>query len=148
MMKKSTKKDSFYSRFWNKTWQDMCHQWSTRPDPQSPGSSDHYSRFNFVLFCQILKSDGRTDYTCQNSDHYRPWLWVGLVDQQERPQRMWMSVNLLNIAKLKEKKWRFVIIFITCFSSELFTILVNWEMICYYSPSLTLSLKKIMYIIT
>ena len=45
-------------------------------------SSNHYSHFKFVLFCEILKNvDGRTDPTCENSDHYRPWLWVGLVDQ-------------------------------------------------------------------
>ena len=49
----------------------------------SPANSDHYSRLKFVLFCEILKSgDGRTDNTCENSDHYRPWLWVVLVDQQ------------------------------------------------------------------
>ena len=26
-------------------------------------------------------TDGRTDNPCENSDHYWPWLWVGLVDQ-------------------------------------------------------------------
>ena len=36
----------------------------------------------FVLFCAILKSgDERTDDVCENNDHCRPWLWVGLVDQ-------------------------------------------------------------------
>ena len=51
--------------------------------PQSGYSSDHY--LNLVLFCEILKSgegrtDGRTDNTCENSDHYRPWLWVDQND--------------------------------------------------------------------
>ena len=47
-------------------------------------SSDHYSRLKVVLFCKILKveTDVRTDNKCENSDHYRPWLWVGLVDQK------------------------------------------------------------------
>ena len=45
-------------------------------------SSDHYSSLNFFLYCEVLKSgDWRTDNTCENRDHYRPWLWVGLVDQ-------------------------------------------------------------------
>ena len=36
----------------------------------SPASSDHYSRLNFVLFREILKSgDGRTDSTSEYSDH-------------------------------------------------------------------------------
>ena len=39
-------------------------------------SSDHYSQLK--LFCF---ADERTDTTCENSDHYRPWLRVGLVDQ-------------------------------------------------------------------
>ena len=38
-------------------------------------------------FCQILKSsdektDVQNDDMCENSDHYRPWLWVSLVDQK------------------------------------------------------------------
>ena len=58
-----------------------CHQWSPLPDPQST-SRDHYFHFKMIWFCVILKSgDGRTDTTCNNSDHYRPWLWVCLVDQ-------------------------------------------------------------------
>ena len=37
----------------------------------------------FVLFFyEILKSEeGRTDTKCENSDHYGPLVWVGLVDQ-------------------------------------------------------------------
>ena len=34
--------------------------------------------FHFVLFCYILKSG---DDMCENNDPYRPWLWVGRVDQ-------------------------------------------------------------------
>ena len=45
----------------------MIH--SARPTVQP--SSDHYSHFNVVLFCEILKSV-RTDDMSENSDHYRP----------------------------------------------------------------------------
>ena len=67
----------------------VYHKWSTRPDPQTY-SSDHYSRSKVLFFCEILKSwdgrtDGQTDTTCENSDHYRPWLWVGLMDQKCPP---------------------------------------------------------------
>ena len=37
---------------------------------------DHCSRLKVVLFCQILWT-----YKCENSYHYRTWLWVGLVDK-------------------------------------------------------------------
>ena len=65
----------------SKILQDSC----TVNDPlgQTPihASSDHYSYLSFVLFCEILKSgDGRTDNSWENSDHYRPWLWVGLMN--------------------------------------------------------------------
>ena len=42
----------------------------------SPASSDH---MKFVLLRDFEKY-GWTDTMCENSDHYRPWLWVGLVD--------------------------------------------------------------------
>ena len=37
--------------------------------------------FTWNLFCfeKWGRADGRT--LCENSDHYRPRLWVGLVDQ-------------------------------------------------------------------
>ena len=43
----------------------------------SPASGDHYSRLKFALFREILKigdvrTNGRTDNTCENSDHYQP----------------------------------------------------------------------------
>ena len=52
----------------------------------SPASSDHYSHwFCFVKLGTDARTeeqtDGRTDTTCENSDHYRPLWWVGLVDQ-------------------------------------------------------------------
>ena len=65
--------------------QDKCHQWSTRPDPYSHASSEHC----FLLFCfSRFEKWGRTyrrtvtDKMCENNDPYRPWLWVGRVDQQ------------------------------------------------------------------
>ena len=42
----------------------------------NPASSDHYIHLEIVLFSKIL-----TDDMCENSDHYRPWSWVGLVNQ-------------------------------------------------------------------
>ena len=56
------------------------------PLGQTNGSANscHCSCLNFVLFCEIVKSaGGRTDNTCENSDHYRAGLWVGLVDQKK-----------------------------------------------------------------
>ena len=53
-------------------------------------SSEHC----FLLFFALLdlkSREGRTDM-CKNSDHYRPWLWVGRVDRFERkkyPEQMW-----------------------------------------------------------
>ena len=50
-----------------------------------PPSSDHYSHLKVVLICEILKvvpTTCETDDMRENSDHYRPWLWVGLVDQK------------------------------------------------------------------
>ena len=35
----------------------------------------------FVLFWKV-GTDIWTDDMCENNDHYRPWLWAGLVDQQ------------------------------------------------------------------
>ena len=39
----------------------------------------------FALICFVCekwgRTDGRTDDMRKNNDHYRPWLWVGLVDQ-------------------------------------------------------------------
>ena len=34
-----------------------------------------------IWFCFAPFLNGRTDDMCEYSDHYRPWLWVGLVDQ-------------------------------------------------------------------
>ena len=39
-----------------------------------------------IIFCcfvllDLKSGDERTDNMCKNSDHYRPGLWVGRVDQ-------------------------------------------------------------------
>ena len=61
--------------------QDICVINDPFGQTHSLASGDHYSRLNFALFCEILKSvPVRTDNKCENSDHYRPWLWV--VDQK------------------------------------------------------------------
>ena len=45
----------------------------------SLASSDHC----FLLFCFAnFEKWGRTDNMCKNKDPYRPWLWVGRVDQK------------------------------------------------------------------
>ena len=40
---------------------------------------DHYFHMKIVVFCEIWNMG--TDDMCENSDHYWPWLWIGLVDQ-------------------------------------------------------------------
>ena len=60
--------------------QDMLDINDPLSQTNSP-SSDQYFLIKFFLLYEILKiGDWRTDTTCENSDHYRPWLWVGLVD--------------------------------------------------------------------
>ena len=34
-----------------------------------------------VFCCFVLLDLKSTDNMCENNDHYRPWLWVGRVDQ-------------------------------------------------------------------
>ena len=46
-----------------------------------PTSNDQYYHLIVVLFLWGFENWGRKDKTCENSDQYRPWLWVGLVDQ-------------------------------------------------------------------
>ena len=41
----------------------------------SPACSNNFFHFKIALFFEILT------YMCENCDHYRPWLWIGLVDQ-------------------------------------------------------------------
>ena len=41
-----------------------------------------------LFFGKILKTFGCVDITCENSDHYRPWLRVGLVDQSKQVWRI------------------------------------------------------------
>ena len=67
-----------------KNVQDSCHQWSTWPDPQfrSPVVNIVFT-WNLSCFARFWKveTDGRTDKMYENNDHYRPWLWVGRVDE-------------------------------------------------------------------
>ena len=37
--------------------------------------------WNLFRFEKWGRTDGQSDDMCKNNDHYRPWLWVGLVDQ-------------------------------------------------------------------
>ena len=50
--------------------------------------------WKLLCFARLWKvgTDGWIDNTCGNSDHYRPWLWVDLVDQKKE--------------KLKSKEWK------------------------------------------
>ena len=48
----------------------------------SLASREHWFRLKFVLFWKVGK-DVRPDDMFKNNDHYRPWLWVCRVDQQE-----------------------------------------------------------------
>ena len=64
---------------------------------------------SFVLFCETLKSgdgstDGRTDNTCENNDHYRPWLWVGLVDQNTFVAGELFVLSYIPFFSLRHKK--------------------------------------------
>ena len=37
--------------------------------------------FCCLVFLDLKSGDGRTDNMRENNDPYRPWLWVGQVDQ-------------------------------------------------------------------
>ena len=47
--------------------------------------------FCFARFWKV-GTDGRTDNTCENCDHHRPWLWVGLVDQKRFLMTIFCSI--------------------------------------------------------
>ena len=52
--------------------QDMCVINDPLGQINSSASSDHYSRLNFARFWKVetdARKDGRTDNTCENSDH-------------------------------------------------------------------------------
>ena len=54
-----------------------------------------------IVFCcfvllDLKSGDERTDNMCENNDHYRPWLWVGRVDQQ------WQTIILLSARSSKK----------------------------------------------
>ena len=44
----------------------------------SPVANFVFCRF---VFLDLKSGDGQTDNMCENNDPYRPWLWVGRVDQ-------------------------------------------------------------------
>ena len=37
--------------------------------------------FCCFVFLDLKSGDGRTDNMCEHNDPYRPWLWIGRVDQ-------------------------------------------------------------------
>ena len=62
--------------------------------------------FNWTfLFCAILRrrTDVRTDDMYENSDHYRPWLWVSLVDHLNFQNFLRMSICKYSQCVLHEK---------------------------------------------
>ena len=58
-------------------------------DPLGQTHSLASSEHCFLLFC-FARSEKRgwTDNMCENNDPYRPWLWVGRVDQKRINRRM------------------------------------------------------------
>ena len=76
--------------------QDGCVINDTLGQTHSLASNEHYFRLKFVVW--KVGTDGRTDNTCKNNDSYRPWLWVGLVDQlhfyiQKKWWRLWILIQ-------------------------------------------------------
>ena len=70
--------DPLENKKWYKTW--VIH------DPlgktHSPSSSDRGFQLKFALLWKVgTRTYVQTEYMCENSYHYRPWLWVGRVDQ-------------------------------------------------------------------
>ena len=66
------------------------HQTGVINDPLSQTHSHASSEHCFLLFCFARsekwgrtdeRMNGRTDNIFENNDYYRPWLWVGRVDQ-------------------------------------------------------------------
>ena len=66
--------------------ENMLYKTGVINDPLSQTHSHDSSEHYFLLFClsRLEKwghTYGRTDNMCENNDPYRPWLWVGRVDQ-------------------------------------------------------------------
>ena len=52
--------------------------------------------WTFDFFWTFGRTYRRGTYKWENSDHYRPWLWVDLVDQQDR-SRQWSTWPAIQI---------------------------------------------------
>ena len=48
-------------------------------------------------------TDGRTDNTFENNEYYRPWLWVGQVDQFHDSNALQMKKDRTTIDRTVEK---------------------------------------------
>ena len=82
--------------FWKNTWLCtllmcflyVCHQWSTRPDPQSqPPVTISLFSLEKLFFCKILKvgTDRLKDAYSENYDPKRPWVGLVVSSQFFRP---------------------------------------------------------------
>ena len=58
-------------------------------------NSEHCFHFVFILqdFEKWGWTDGRTDNMCENNYPYRPWLWIGWVDQYEHIVKLGMNTE-------------------------------------------------------
>ena len=75
---KRRRRETFWTEFRQVRFKKIIEtgEGSSINDPLGQSNSPA-SRLLFSIFCENLKSGD----ICEYSDHYRPWLWVGLVDQ-------------------------------------------------------------------
>ena len=83
--------------------------------------SQNYELLSSLEVCLVLKSgDGRTyaptDDMCKNNDHYRPGLWVGLVDQ-------FLQKKFINMCKRNDGLFLFISIALRFSRQEKFTLI-------------------------
>ena len=72
----------------------MIH--SARPtDPPAVNIVFAWNLFCFARFWEV-ETYLRTDNMCKNNDHYRPWLWVGRVDQKIKLIKFWVNFQAGN----------------------------------------------------
>ena len=71
---------------WRSRGHIRSHQWSIRTDPQSrPVEVTIFIIRHFEKWGQTdVQTEVWQDDICEYSDHYRPWLWVGRVDQYQK----------------------------------------------------------------